>query len=111
MDIKQILTEQTSEPEPLPDYLKPDAEPRISTIRNSASLLEHKLVETLLDILDNGQDRDRLNAADKTADILGKKSKAQVLVTDNLNIQNNNNFLSHFQEQARIAHEEPECTP
>jgi len=98
-DIRSLLTAEATEPPELPDYLDPQARPRVATIRNSAALLEHKLVETLLDVLDNGRDKDRLTAADRTADLLGKKSKSQVLITDNLNIQNNN-FLEHFKHQA-----------
>lgn len=79
--------------------MAPDARPKVRTIENTADLLEHKLVTTLIEILDTGTERNKLTAIDKTADILGKKSKQQVIVTEQVNVQNNN-FLEHFKKQA-----------
>lgn len=102
MNPKDILTS----PPPLhtePDFMDQDAKPKVLNIENSAVVLEHRLVETLMDVMSNGTDSNRKWAADQTADLLGKKSKSQVLITDNLNIQNNNNFLDHFNKQAQIG--------
>lgn len=101
MKAREILT-APPEPDDEPDYMAPGAHPRLMTIQNQARLLEHKLVDTLMDILDNGTEKSRLVAVDKTADVLGKKSKANVLVTDNVNVQNNH-FIEHFQKQALPA--------
>ena len=98
MDPRQILTTLPSQPED-PPYMSDTANPKVLTITNTAALLEHRLVSTLLDIMENGTERNRLTAVDKTADVLGKKQKQQVLITDSVNLQTNN-FLSHFKKQA-----------
>ena len=89
-------------PENEPAYMDPKANPKLMTIENRAEVLEHRLVETLMDVMTNGKDNNRRWATDQTAELLGKKQKSQVLITDNLNVQNNH-FLEHFQRQALPA--------
>ena len=112
-DIIDILTQPTDQPEPDPPYMAPEATPKIMSIENTAQLLEHSLVKTLLDIMETGNANSRLSAVDKTAEILGKKQKQAIVMTDAINMQQNN-FIEHFKSQTKElpdAHPTDSSTP
>ena len=101
MTPRDILTAPPAAPDE-PSYLDPEATPEILTIENSASIMEHQLVQTLLDLMHNGSERARLKAADQTAEMIGKKQKNIQVLAQNAQInQQNNQFLEHLQKQTQ----------
>ena len=72
-----------------PDYLEPTLQVEFMTIENSAELIEHELVRTLLDVMSFAKrDADKLAAVKEAGDLLGKKAKQPVnlITADNVQV-------------------------
>lgn len=71
-----------SEPEEtqIPPYLDPSVEPEFLTVESSADLLEHTMIQTILDIMSSGKrDSDRRAAARDAGELIGKINQKQSL--------------------------------
>ena len=74
----------------IPEWFDPSIEPVFLTIDDSADLLEHTLVTTLLHVMNSAaRDSDKLKAASDVAEILGRKGKQAVTIVQSENAQIN----------------------
>lgn len=74
----------------IPEWFDPASEPVFLTIDDSADLLEHTLVTTLLHVMNSAiRDSDKLKAASDVAEILGRKGKQAVTIVRADNAQFN----------------------
>ncbi len=84
---KESLAEELTEVE-IPDYLEPAENPELLSVDDASALLEHTMIQTILNIMESGKrDADRRAAARDAGELIGKlnqKSQVNLIKADNV---------------------------
>ena len=90
MNPKEEFTHKPLEDNEIPEYLDPDKEIKLMTLEDSSELLEHTMIQTILDIMQSGKrDSDRRAAARDAGELIGKintKQNVNLISADNVQL-------------------------